>query len=251
MNCSFCHPDQPLTYALHSLPTTILLPHLFHLAVLGLATSGTLTNRAISSFRLKSLFISLALLALDIYTSTLAEMPTPPASVPTSLFATSSLVRPLVFVAFDLALAFLVYITSTGRFVFFPFLAAASTGDDADPDELLAQTGKLINESNLALQMAQMKLRGLNVARNAVVRDEGLRRADGRYWEVVRRVEGEGSVGVGVEGEGVGSGMDESVFEDEEVQAAMARAFGSGNVDVQKMRKEAQGFVDNITKGLD
>lgn len=96
-----------------------------------------------------------------------------------------------------------------------------------------------------------MKLRGLNVTKNAIVRDRILKEEESRYWEQVRRME-RSSGGLDDDDEGgVVRGLDQSVFEDEEVQSAVARAFGSGNVDVGRMRTEAEGFVREVTRGLD
>jgi len=70
-----------------------------------------------------------------------------------------------------------------------------------------------------------------------VVRNPGLKNADDEYWRAVVAMEG--------------SEGDESLFEDEEVQAAISRAYGTGAFDVAAMRREAEAFVRNATKGLD
>ena len=85
--------------------------------------------------------------------------------------------------------------------------------------------------------MAQTKLRAVHVARNAVVRNTTLKDTDDAYWRDVVTMEGM-------------DGM-QDVWEDEEVQGAMARAYGSGTIDVGRMRREADGFVRNVTKGLE
>ncbi len=64
-----------------------------------------------------------------------------------------------------------------------------------------------------------------------------LKTTDDAYWREVVTMEGT-------------DGM-QDVWEDEEVQAAMARAYGSGTIDVARMRREADGFVRNVTKGLE
>ena len=51
--------------------------------------------------------------------------------------------------------------------------------------------------------------------------------------------------------ESEGGGMDESVYEDEEVQAAIAMAYGSGGIDIAGVRREAEGFVRHATRGLE
>ena len=102
-------------------------------------------------------------------------------------------------------------------------------------ETLQAQAQELVRTSAVALQNAQAKLRAVNVARNTVVRDAGLKGRDDEYWREVRGVEGES----------------EDVWQDEEVQAAIARVYGMGGVDVPKARKEAGAFVEGVTKGLE
>ncbi len=70
------------------------------------------------------------------------------------------------------------------------------------------------------------------------MRNPNLKGVDDEYWRTV----------VAVEGEADDSG---DVFGDEEVQAAVARAYGSGGVNVEGVRREAEGFVRHATRGLD
>ena len=113
----------------------------------------------------------------------------------------------------------------------------SSPNDAPDPETARRRTHELLTASNIALQMVQTKLRAVHVARNAVVRSTSLKDTDDAYWRDVVTMEGM-------------DGMQE-VWEDEEVQAAMARAYGNGTIDVSRMRREADGFVRNVTKGLE
>lgn len=44
---------------------------------------------------------------------------------------------------------------------------------------------------------------------------------------------------------------DDEIYQDEEVQAAIARVYGMGGVDVPRARREAGAFVDGVTRGLE
>jgi hypothetical protein len=87
------------------------------------------------------------------------------------------------------------------------------------------------------------------VARNAVVRDDGLKHRDDAYWaEVVADEDGvAGGSGAAAEGQALPRG----IWDDEDVQAAIARAYGTGTIDVERVRKEADAFVRGVTQGLD
>lgn len=255
LDCSFCHPDYPLTYGIYHLPTNILFPHLFNLLAIGLSTSRSISGPGPSHFRTKSTLGAIALLTLDLLITNLYELRNDSSTIsPTSLYAHTVILRPLILAIFNISLAFLIYASLTSRFIFFPFLASASDAsnpNNADIQALSSQTQKLLNDATLSVQMTHMKLRGLNVTKNAIVRDRILKEEESRYWEQVRRME-RSSGGLDDDDEGgIVRGLDQSVFEDEEVQSAVARAFGSGNVDVGRMRTEAEGFVREVTRGLD
>ena len=149
---------------------------------------------------------------------------------PDGLFWRAALVRPLVLCLFDVLLAFFIYASATNRFLLFVSSA------EHDPAVAKRQRELMLNQTNLSLQMAQTKLRAFAMARNAAVREPRLKAADDEYWRAVVSMEGP----AGAEG----------VWEDEDVQAALARSYGSG-MDVARMTREADSFVTNITQGLD
>lgn len=101
------------------------------------------------------------------------------------------------------------------------------------------QTQELVRNMGVGLSVIQSKLRAYSVAKNTVLRDEGLKGVEMRYWEEVQRREG-------------GGGPGQDIYEDEEVQEAIARVFTLGNagVDVPRARREAGAFVDSVTQGL-
>lgn len=229
---------------------TVFLPHLIHLVVLGLATSAALTSPLTATSRMRFVISALALLALDVYLNTLfaydpARVSTRSPS-PTSLFALLRTIRPLSICLLDVVFALYLWTTSTGRFVFFPFLSDPNAANNASIETLQVQTQELVRNSGVALQTVQAKLRAYTVARNTVNRDTGLKAAEDNYWREVTRREAELAGGE----EGAGGHADE-IYQDEEVQAAIARVYGQGGVDVPKARREAAAFVDGVTQGLE
>lgn len=98
----------------------------------------------------------------------------------------------------------------------------------------------------MALQTVQAKLRAYTIARNTVNRDQNLKAAEDRYWREVVSREAE----MDIAGGGIAGNNDE-IYQDEEVQAAIARVYGQGGVDVPRAKKEASAFVDGVTQGLE
>ena len=127
LDCSFCHPSQPHTYSLYSLPRDVLLPHLMHLVVVGIATSAAITSPLTFTSRMRFVVPSLVLLGLDLYLNTLfTPYPTlinPQRPSPISLFALLRVLRPLGICVLDVLFALYLWTTTTGRFVLFPFPA--------------------------------------------------------------------------------------------------------------------------------
>lgn len=243
LNCSFCHPSQPQTYVLYSLPTTVFLPHLIHFIILGLVTSPSITSSLATKYRFTFLTTSLGVLAIDIFLNTLYTpypsliRPTDPS--PVSLYNVLRILRPLIVCLLDAIFAFYVWATTTNRFIFFPFLSDPNAAGNGSVDELQMQTQELVRNAAMGLSVVQSKLRAYSVAKNTVLRDEDLKRVEATYWEEVRRREG--------------GGTGEEIYEDDEVQAAIARVYGMGNsgVDVPRARREAGAFVDGVTRGLE
>ena len=238
-NCQFCHQDDPLSYLLYHLPTNILLPQLFHILVIGLATSETVSGYEATTFRHSTLLCGLILACLDIFLTTtyipIIAVTTP---APAGTFWIAGTLRSLTLMAFDIVLAFLIYASATGRFYLFPVLSSATS--PVDPELARRRTEELLTQTNLALQMTGTNLRAYSIARNAVVRNADLKGTDDEYWRTVMAVEGES-----------GGAMDQAVWDDEEVQAAVARAYGSGGVNIETVRREAEGFVRHATRGLE
>ncbi|KIW99934.1 uncharacterized protein Z518_10862 [Rhinocladiella mackenziei CBS 650.93] len=232
LNCSFCQSDDQFSYLLYHLPNNVLLPHLFHILCIGLATSETVSGFEASRWRRRTLLGVFALASIDVaMTSMFAPIVDSKTPAPAGIFWTASTLRCLVLCLFDAIIAFLIYASATGRFLLF------TAGSATDSELVRRRTEELLKQANLSLQVAQTNLRAYAIARNAVVRNPGLKGVDDEYWRAVVAMEG--------------PERDEALFEDEEVQAAVARAYGSGTMDVAGMKKEAEVFVKNVTRGLE
>ncbi|KAK7905544.1 hypothetical protein LTR67_000267 [Exophiala xenobiotica] len=235
LNCTFCHPDDNFSYLLYHLPMNVLLPHLFHIFCLGLATSESISGFEPSRWRAQVLLCALALASVDIaITTTYSPIASPSTPAPAGIFWMASTLRYLCLCLFDAATVFLIYASATGRFLLFSAPANA-----ADPELARRRTEELLTKANLSLQLTQTSLRAYSIARNATVRNPILKAGDDEYWRSVVSVEGTQGYG------------DQSVVEDEEVQAAISRAYGSGSMNVEQMRREADAFVNTVTRGLD
>ncbi|EXJ84873.1 hypothetical protein A1O3_05548 [Capronia epimyces CBS 606.96] len=231
LDCTFCHPDDDFSFLLYYLPTNVLLSHLFHILCLGLATSEPIAGFEASRWRTRALLGGIALAGLDFAIASMyapiVDQGTP---APAGTFWIAATLRPLALCVFDAIVAFLIYASTTHRFLLF------NPDSATDPELTRRRTEELLITANIALQMTQTNLRAYSIARNAVVRSPQLKAADDEYWRRVVAMEG-------IDG-------DESLFEDEEVQAAVSRAYGRGAVNVAAMRKDAEMFVQHATRGL-
>lgn len=231
LKCTFCHPDDTTSYLLYHLPTNVLGPHLLHILLVGIATSEAFSGIEAHHWRQRALVGSLILFGIDVYlTSSYYPAVNPSMPAPAGTFWLAASLRYVTLCAFDAAVAFLIYASATRRFLLF------SAPSSADPELARRRRDEMLTQANVSLQMASTNLRAYSVARNAVLRNNALKATDDDYWRDV--VAFEGSEG------------DESLFEDEEVQAALAAAYGTGKIDVPTMRRETEAFVANVTKGL-
>ncbi|EXJ94106.1 hypothetical protein A1O1_02499 [Capronia coronata CBS 617.96] len=248
LNCTFCSPgggDDDISYLLYHLPTNILLPHLFHILCLGLATSEPLAGFEASRWRARAVLCAIALAGLDIAIAA-AYVPVvdPRTPAPIGTFWIAATLRPLALCLFDAAVAFFIYASATGRFLLF------SAPASADPEVVRRRMEELLTAANVALQMTQTNLRAYSIARNAVVRNPDLKGADDEYWRRVVAMEAFDTTNNDDDDAG-DVVVDETLFDDDEVQAAISRAYGSGAVNVTAMRKDAELFVKHATRGLD
>ena len=232
VDCPFCTPFDPSTYLLYHFPKNVVFPHLFNFGILGLVTSPTLAGFEPSRWRFYVLTMALLIAAGDAYTvvqyqpSIDVNMPSP-----SGAFWVLAALRPLALCFYDSFVAFLIYASATNRFLLFSTPAK-------DPETSNRQILDLITRNGIALTSAATKMRATTVARNAVVRDSGLKGTDDKYWQEVVDTLGK-------------QNLQSGVWQEEEVQAAIARAYGNGTIDVERVRKEADAFVKGVTRGLE
>ncbi|RJE25533.1 hypothetical protein PHISCL_02145 [Aspergillus sclerotialis] len=232
-SCQFCSLDNVDSYLLYHLPFNTLLPHLFHMLVLGLVTSRPFGGQEVARWRNKFAIAGLALAAIDLYTVTTYDpVQSAQAAVragqilPPSLYNQITLIRPLALSIFDGICAGLIYLSATNRFFF-------------TPPSQSEQVDQLVSTSMNSLAGTSSKLHALSVTRNAVVRDKVLKDRDDEYWRTVVAMNGE-NMGVG------------NIWEEEEVVRAMSRAMaGQGDVDLAGLGVNAGEYVNGVTAGLE
>ncbi|KKK14236.1 hypothetical protein P175DRAFT_0504378 [Aspergillus ochraceoroseus IBT 24754] len=237
--CQFCTLDDIHTYLLYYLPFNALIPHLFHMVIVGLTTASPFAGREAARWRNKFTIAGLVLAAIDIYAIfTWDPVRTGPASVrdgittPSTAFETMARLRPLAFAIFDGALAFFIYVSATNRFFFTP----PTQADQVD---------QLVSASLASLSGASSKLHAASVTRNAVVRDKVLKARDDAYWRTVVAMDGESS-------RVNGGALPSSIWEESAVVRAMSRAMaGQGGVDLAQLGVSAAEYVNGMTAGLE
>ncbi|KAL4782394.1 hypothetical protein BJX76DRAFT_332900 [Aspergillus varians] len=235
--CQFCKLDSPNTYALFYYPGASMIPHLFHMAVVGIATSATFAGRQAARWRTKFTIAGLLLAAVDAYVVFMYDpvKSGPQAvrdgvAVPPALFQRMAVLRPLVLACFDVVLAGFIYVSATNRWFFTP----PSQAEEVD---------QAVSVSLAALTGASTKLHAASATRNAVVRDRVLKDRDDSYWQTVV-ASGEGVPGV--------PGAPSGIWEEEEVVRAMSRVLaGQGGVDLAKLGVNAAEYVNGATAGLE
>lgn len=226
---------------MYYLPFHVLLPHLVHLLILGVATSAPIAGREVSRWRTKFTIAGLALAAIDLYiVATYDVIQGAPFSVragqtpPSGIYNHITLLRPLAFVICDLVCSVVIWLSATNRFFFKP----------PSPVEHLDGT---VSAAVQALMGTNSKLHAANVTRNAVVRDQGLKNRDDLYWRTMVASENPTQA----PGEG-GEQILNNIWEEEEVARAMSRAMaGQGGIDLAQLGVNANDFVRGVTEGLE
>ncbi|TKA70824.1 hypothetical protein B0A49_07692 [Cryomyces minteri] len=218
-NCQFCRSDGPGSYLVYALPS-LLLPHLAHLAVLGLATSSLLAGPEGSRFRTPVTLAGVALAAADVYLVASHAQPPYTAATTTTVgghidafFWKLRLYRSLALTVADLSAALLLWTTATNRLLALP----------PRPAERMEHGAR-------TLELALAKLKALGSVRNVVFRDAGLRDRVGAYWTA------EGAV-------------TRAMFEEREVvegvRAALARA------DMGGLMEQADRYTEGVFAGVE
>ncbi|GAB7342159.1 hypothetical protein MBLNU457_g0418t1 [Dothideomycetes sp. NU457] len=213
-SCTLTTPqshDAATTYLFYALPS-ILAPHLFHLLLLGLSTSAPLAGKDAARWRTGATILGVALAGLDVLAIATYEYgrnarATTAAEI--DFFSWKArVVRGLLVAVADAALAWVIWMTATRRAFVVPKPAA-----------------ERVEEVSRVLEGVLGKMRGSGAVRNVVFRDTALRDRVERYW-------------VNEEG------MMRSVLEEGEVVSALAGVLQGA--DVERMNKEAEGFVNSV-----
>ncbi|SMQ55935.1 unnamed protein product [Zymoseptoria tritici ST99CH_3D7] len=198
-----------LTYAL----PTLLIPHLFHIFVLGIATSS-LSGTGASRWRVQALVAGLAIPAVEI---ALLATSDDSANLRSTRYNDIDFLhwklrvyRGLGITLLDALLGWVIFLSATGR----GFLGATMPA------------GERAHLTMKRLEVVGQKVGGLGVLRNSLVRDRRLGGRAADYWakedEVMR-----------------------SLGEEEEVVRAQREAL-EGRIDMAKVGKESKNFVDGL-----
>jgi hypothetical protein len=218
MNCIWCSTPEgndTLNFFLYSLPK-IVTPHIFHLAVLGLATSSIIGSEG-SRFRTHAAIAGLVLMVVETwFLGTYDIAANKKARVLQELDFTHWRVRVIRFIAFALvdgALGLVLWLTSTNRWLAKPINIA----------ERLEMITRQAEETT-------HKLRALGLLTNSSRRDPALRRINEEYWQT------EGDV------------MAETVQE-EEVTAQINQVLSK--MDMRSLEGRVGEVADSILAGID
>lgn len=237
VSCPFCSFDDLTTYLMYYIPFHILLPHLAHLLILGIATSAPIAGRECSRWRVKFTLAGLALAAIDLYiVATYDVIHGAPSSVragqtpPVSFYNQITLLRPLAIVVCDVLCSAVLWLSATNRFFFKP----PSSGEQIDG---------AVNVAVQALTGVNSKLHASSVTRNAVVRDKVLKGRDDVYWQTMAASENPAQAGKGE--------ILNNIWEEDEVVKAVSQAMaGQGGIDITQLGIQANEFVQGVTEGL-
>ena len=246
-SCQYCSFDNLNTYLLYYVPFNLLLPHLVHMAILGIVTSAPFGGRECARWRTKFMLAGLALTAVDLwivatYDAVQAASPAVRAgqAPPTGLYNYITLLRPLAFVVLDVVCSLIIYLSATNRFFFKP----------PSPTE---QLDELVSRALDTLTGANAKLHASDVARNAVVRNKALKARGDLYWQAIESVENPSRDPEGGSQENGAEGLVvNNIWQEEEVARAISRAMaGQGGVDLADLGMNANEFVRGVTDGLE
>lgn len=244
-SCQFCSLDNINTYLVYYLPFNVLLPHLVHLLVLGVATSAPIAGREAARWRTKFTLAGLALAALDIwivatYDALQSASPAVRAGQrpPSGLYYLITPLRPLAFVLCDLACSLIIYLSATNRFFF-------------KPPSPVDQLDQAVSAALTQITSANTKLHASSVTRNAVVRDRALKGRDDAYWQTVAAAENPNRSAITEPGT-ENLRVINNIWDEEEVARAVSRAMaGQGGVDLAQLGMNANEFVRGVTEGLE
>ncbi|KIW05394.1 uncharacterized protein PV09_03909 [Verruconis gallopava] len=211
LTCPFCQANEPQSYLYYALPG-IAVPHLIHIFLLGLITSSFFSGAEGSRWRTHATIAGVALALIELYTTWNYKWE---ANVTKRMlgevdffYARMRVYRHLAFAATDAIFGWVLYLTSTNRWL-------------VKPPSTTQQLSEVAQQ--LAGMHAQVNL--LANLRNATVRDAELRQGQEMYW----RREQEEMAGI---------------MQDDNVRSAVTSVLAKDEYD--KTRQRARAYVDQV-----
>lgn len=212
-HCPFCNSDEPLTYLYYALPS-IFIPHLLHIFALGLATSTAIAGKYTNRWRTVAAITGMGLAMSECYLYGSYDYKSNARihrqDLYVHFFWRMRIYRGVVIAFADILFAGLFWLSSTNRMFVVPPSAA-----------------ERMETALRMLENARGKLNAVGILRNAVVRDEGLRRRTEGYWRKEGQVMGE-------------------VMDEREVVEGVRNAL-EGRIQVTKVEEEAKRYAEGIT----
>ena len=167
-NCPFCNSSSPYDYLLYALPS-ILAPHIFNTAVIGLVTSKLFSGADAARWRTPATCAAVILAIVELCVTGNYDITVNAASTQTTeisfFYWRMRLYRGLAVAALDALLGWFMWLSSTGRF----FVRQMTL---AEKMEAISRAAEIVN----------FRLQAVGSVRNTVIRDDVLREAVGRYW---------------------------------------------------------------------
>ncbi|KAI8660833.1 hypothetical protein NCS57_01061600 [Fusarium keratoplasticum] len=215
-DCPFCHSDDPRTFFYYAIPQ-LVWPHLANLVAVAVVTSPSFTGKAGNQWRAKATMVAAAIAALDIYfvnsynyQANARALRLPEVDF---FFWTSRAARLVALAAFNAALAWLLYLSSTNRAF-------------SEPPSAVER----IESTSRALLSVKSKLSALGIVKNTALRDEELRSRSHAYWSHEVRLMGE-------------------VMEERDVVEGVNDAL-SNRIDIGTITRDADAYAQNVLQPL-
>lgn len=168
LQCPFCSLTEPQSYLYYALPA-IMAPHMLHIFVLGMITSTFFSGSEGARWRIYATIVGVALAAIELWMTYDYDWEDNRTNVMLKdvefFYWDMRMYRQLAFAIVDSLLGWLMWLTSTNRWLVIP---------PSTSEQLTATTN--------ALMGAYGQLNLLGNLRNAIVRDNELRTVQGEYW---------------------------------------------------------------------
>ncbi|KAH0566231.1 hypothetical protein GP486_000378 [Trichoglossum hirsutum] len=215
VECLFCNSDAPFSYLYYAFPS-IVAPHLFHVAVLGIVTSSLLSGHEGSYWRTKATIAGIGLALAEVFAvGTYNYKNNSTTTRPIELDAFHWRMRVYRGIAIALADALLgwgLYLSSTNR----------RFAEPISPAERLESATR-------TLEASTGRLRADGALRSTIVRDEVLRGKMHDYWVAEKNIMGQ-------------------IYEERDVVDSVKGALGRLNL--HHIAEEAGRYADGVIGGL-